>query len=338
MVELAMSTGDRLWTPDLTNDPRLTEARASVGDEIDDSQAVLAVPIRIRETPLGVLTVTGETGRAFTEADKDLVQALADQAALAIANARAYHDLEVSRAAVLRHEKLVATGRLAAGLAHELRNPLQNAVGFIAELRDRATAPVLRALQEFAAFPEFLRQARDELLRAAGIVDRLLDYVRERKPALESVNVQRIVSDAVALVATEAARRGTCIEVTAPDTPLRVQGDPVMLTQVVVNILTNALDAIDGAGRIDVGLRLEAAESGRSRVVVSAQDTGRGIGREDLANVFDLFFTTKEVGKGMGLGLALCQAMIEQHGGTIAIMSPGPGQGATVRFELPAEP
>jgi signal transduction histidine kinase len=338
MVELAMSTGERLWTPDLTNDPRLAEARASVGDEIDDSQAVLAVPIRIRETPLGVLTVTGETGRAFTEADKDLVQALADQAALAIANARAYHDLEVSRAAVLRHEKLVATGRLAAGLAHELRNPLQNAVGFIAELRDRATAPVLRALQEFAAFPEFLRQARDELLRAAGIVDRLLDYVRERKPALESVDVQRIVSDAVALVATEAARRGTRVEVAVPDTPLSVQGDPVMLTQVVVNILTNALDAIDGPGRIDVGLRLEPAESSRGRVVVSVQDTGRGIGREDLANVFDLFFTTKEVGKGMGLGLALCQAMIEQHGGTIAITSPGPGQGAIVRFELPAEP
>jgi signal transduction histidine kinase len=338
MVELVMSTGDRLWTPDLTNDPRLAETGSSNGDEIGDSRAVLAVPVRIRETPLGVLAVTGETGRAFTEADKDLVQALADQAALAIANARAYHDVEVSRAAVLRHEKLVATGRLAAGLAHELRNPLQNAVGFIAELRDRATAPALRILPEFADFPEFLRQARAELHRAAGIVDRLLDYVRERKPSLESVDVHRIVMEAMALVATGAAKGGKRIEVAAPDTPLRVQGDPVMLMQVVVNILTNALDAIEGPGHVDVGMGLERSESGRGRVVVSVRDTGRGIAAEDLPNVFDLFFTTKEVGKGMGLGLALCQAMIEQHAGAIAIASPGPGQGATVRFELPAEP
>jgi signal transduction histidine kinase len=238
---------------------------------------------------------------------------------------------------VLRHEKLVATGRLAAGLAHELRNPLQNAVGFIAELRDRATTPALRGLPELADFPEFLSQARGELHRAAGIVDRLLDYVRERKPALESVDVHRIVSEAVALVASGAARNGKRIEVAAPDIPLRVQGDPVMLRQVVVNILTNALDAIEGVGLVDVGMRFERAETGRGRVVVSVRDTGRGIAPEDLANVFDLFFTTKEVGKGMGLGLALCQAMIEQHGGAIAITSPGPGQGATVRFELPAE-
>jgi signal transduction histidine kinase len=73
-------------------------------------------------------------------------------------------------------------------------------------------------------------------------------------------------------------------------------------------------------------------------VVLTVRDTGRGIAPGDLPNVFDLFFTTKEVGKGMGLGLALSQAMIEQHGGAITITSPGPDQGATVRVELPAEP
>jgi signal transduction histidine kinase len=338
MVALAMSTGERLWTPDLTNDPRLAEAGSSAEHEIGDPRAVLAVPVRTRETPLGVLAVTGETGRAFTDADKELVQALADQAALAIANARAYHDLEVSRAAVLRHEKLVATGRLAAGLAHELRNPLQNAVAFVARLRDRAKAPALQGLSEFADFPEFLRQAGAELHRAASIVDRLLDYVRERKPSLESVDVHALVSQAVALVTAEAARAGKEIHVATPDAPLRAQGDPVMLRQVVLNILTNALDAIEGAGRIDVEMRLEEAGDDRARVAVSIRDTGRGIALKDLPNVFDLFFTTKEVGKGMGLGLALSQAMIEQHGGTIAITSPGPGQGATVRFELPAAP
>ncbi len=338
MVDLVMSTGERLWTPDLTNDPRLAGAAPSVEQETGDPHAVLAVPIRIREMPLGVLAVTGETGRAFTDADKELVQALADQAALAIANARAYHDLEVSRAAVLRHEKLVAAGRLAAGLAHELRNPLQNAVGFVATLRERAKAPALQGLSEFAEFPEFLRQTRAELHRAASIVDRLLDYVRERKPALESVDVHALVSEAVALVAAEASRAGKEIHVAIPDAPLRVQGDPVMLRQVVLNLLTNGLDAIEGAGHIDVGMRLERTEDERGRVAVSIRDTGCGIAPENLPNVFDLFFTTKEIGKGLGLGLALSQAMVEQHGGTIGITSPGPGRGTTVHFELPAAP
>ena len=106
-----------------------------------------------------MLAVTGETGRAFTDADKELVQGLADQAALAMANAQAYHDLQVSRAAMLRHEKLVAVGRLAAGLAHELRNPLQNAVGFVAELRERAGTATPCAQPEFADFPPFLKHA-----------------------------------------------------------------------------------------------------------------------------------------------------------------------------------
>jgi signal transduction histidine kinase len=338
MVALVMSTGERLWTPDLTNDPRRAEAGTSAEQETGDSRAVLAVPVRIREMPLGVLTVTGDTGRAFTDADKELVQALADQAALAIANARAYHDLEVSRAAVLRHEKLVATGRLAAGLAHELRNPLQNAVGFIAALRDRAKAPALRGLPEFADFPEFLRQARAELHRAASIVDRLLDYVRERKPTLETVDVRQLVGDAAALMASAAARESKRIAVAPPAAPFRVRADPVMLRQVMVNVLTNALDALDPGGSVHVEMRLKSGHSGPGRVEVVVRDTGRGIAPDDLPRVFDPFFTTKEVGKGVGLGLAVCQAIIEQHKGTITIASPGPGRGAMVIVELPVEP
>ncbi len=149
---------------------------------------------------------------------------------------------------------------------------------------------------------------------------------------IESVDVRALVSGAVALVATETTRVGKEIHVAAPDAPLRVQGDPVMLRQVVLNVLTNALDAIEGTGHVHVEMGLEAVEDHRPRVAVSIRDTGRGIAPEHLPNVFDLFFTTKGVGKGMGLGLALSQAMIEQHGGTIAITSPGPGQGATVRL------
>ena len=297
---------------------------------------MLAVPLPSEAGVIATLAVTGMTGRVFSEADIELAQGLADLAALAMANARAYHDVQLSKAAVLRHEKLVLAGRLAAGLAHELRNPLQNAVGFIAEMREAAAAP--EALTSgFEEFPSLLKHAHSELRRAANIVDRLLDYVRERKPAFESVDVPQVVAEAVALVSSAAATSGKRLTVWPVDVPLRVQADAVMLKQVVLNILSNALDALEGPGSIDITARLEPDVASPGRVIVTVQDTGRGIPPENLPNVFDLIYTTKEVGKGVGLGLAICQAMVEQHGGTITITSPGAGQGTTVTFELPAE-
>jgi signal transduction histidine kinase len=326
------------WTPDLANDPRLPRGREERGyHEAVQDRAVLAVPLPSEGGVIATLTVTGMAGRIFSEADIELAKGLADLAALAMANARAYYDLQLSKAAVLRHEKLVLAGRLAAGLAHELRSPLQNAVGFIAELRERAAAPALLATPEFEEFPSLVKHVHAELRRAASIVDRLLDYVRERKPTLESIDVRQIVAEAVALVSTSAVRSGKRITVAPVDTSLRVQADAVMLKQVVLNILGNALDALEGPGCIDIGARLEPDAAGPGRVIVAIRDTGCGIPPESLPNVFDLFYTTKEVGKGVGLGLAVCQAMIEQHGGTIMITSPGVGKGTSVVFELPAE-
>jgi signal transduction histidine kinase len=142
----------------------------------------------------------------------------------------------------------------------------------------------------------------------------------------------------VALVAAAAAREEKRIIVAPAATPLRIRADAVMLKQVVLNILANALDALEGPGRVEVEMHLEPEAAGPGRVQLTIRDMGRGIAPENLPNVFDPFFTTKEVGKGVGLGLAVCQAMIEQHKGSISIVSAGMGQGATVTVELPAEP
>src|SRR2546430_17721396 len=127
----------------------------------------------------------------------------------------------------------------------------------------------------------------------------------------------QVVAEAVVLVSSAAATSGKRLTVWPVDVPLRVQADAVMLKQVVLNILSNALDAREGPGSIDITARLEPDVASPGRVIVTVQDTGRGIPPENLPNVFDLFYTTKEVGKGVGLGLAICQAMVEQHGGTI---------------------
>ena len=324
------------WTPDLANDPRLVLPAGVNPSERSEARAVLVAPIRIREMLLGLLGVSGDTGRAFTDTDVELVQALADQAALGIANARAYDELQVSNVQVLRHEKLVAMGRLTSGLAHELRNPLQNVVALTSELVERSRGS-LREHPEFVDFPEYLRRAHGEAKRAADIVDRLLDHIRERTPTFDRVDVRRVVADAVAIVAAAAGDRGPQIAVMSDDTPVLVRADAIMLRQVVLNLVNNALDAVDGPAEIRVRTRTERNGIGAARAVVSVSDTGRGVPAEHLPRMFDPFFTTKDVGHGVGLGLAICQSFIEQHGGSIRADSAGVGKGTTVEFELPVD-
>jgi signal transduction histidine kinase len=324
------------WTPDLANDPRLVSPAGVNPSERSEARAVLVAPIRIREMLLGLLGVSGDTGRAFTDTDVELVQALADQAALGIANARAYDELQVSNVQVLRHEKLVAMGRLTSGLAHELRNPLQNVVALTSELVERSRGS-LREHPEFVDFPEYLRRAHGEAKRAADIVDRLLDHIRERTPTFDRVDVRRVVADAVAIVAAAAGDRGPQIAVMSDDTPVLVRADAIMLRQVVLNLVNNARDAVDGLGAISVRTRTERNGIGAARAVVSVSDTGRGVPAAHLPRMFDPFFTTKDVGHGVGLGLAICQSFIEQHGGSIRADSAGVGKGTTVEFELPVD-
>lgn len=325
------------WTPDVANDPRVASPAVANANGHSEARAVLVAPVRIRETLLGLLGVAGDTGRAFTDADVELVQALADQAALGIANARAYNELQVSNVQLLRHEKLVAMGRLASELAHELRNPLQNVVGLTSELVERSRGS-LREHPEFADFPEYLRRAHSEVKRAAEIVDRLLDHVRERTPTIDAVDVRRVVADAVSLVSNGAGRLGAEITVMADENPIVVHADAIMLRQVVLNLVNNAIDALNGPGTIVVRTRSQRSAIGGTHAVVSVSDTGRGVPVEHLPHIFDPFFTTKDVGHGVGLGLAICQSFIEQHGGTIRAESPGVGRGTTVEFELPLEP
>jgi signal transduction histidine kinase len=337
ILDLVTDTRQAFWTPDLTNDPRLVVPRGSKSIERDDARAVLVAPIRIRETLLGFLGVTGVTGRTFTDADVELVQALADQAALGIANARAYDELQASNVQLLRHEKLVAMGRLTSGLAHELRNPLQNVVALTSELLERARGS-LPTHPESVDSAEYLRRAYGEAKRAADIVDRLLDYVRERARTFDTIDLRNVVADAVVIASPTAGSRGMQITTMSDDTPILVRADPIMLRQVVLNLLNNALDAVDGQGTVEIRTRLDCTAIESPRAIVSVRDTGRGIPAEHLPDVFEPFFTTKEVGHGVGLGLALCQSLIEQHGGTIQVESPGIGRGTTVQFELPAKP
>ena len=311
-------------------------------------KSFLGVPITSKGKVFGNLYLTEKRGaEAFSEEDQDLAMTFAAQAAIAVENAslyeelhRSYEELKRSQALLLRQEKLASLGRLGAGLAHELNNPLNTIAGFVEALQRRSQAETLLTHKEFEDFPRFLTMVQREVDRAASIVRRLLDFARQREPSFALVDLGRVVAESVSFVDRQAAVANKRI-VVEPLPPVQVKADAQMLQQLLLNLLTNALDAIERAGEVRVAvssLPRDQRDRGQPEMVqISVVDSGCGIPPESLSKVFDPFFTTKEIGKGTGLGLPICQSIVEQHGGTIEIKSQGVGKGTIVTVKLPLE-
>ncbi len=319
---------------ELSNDPRAHGFPA----HHPPMRSFLGVPIVSKGKVFGNLYLTEKQGaEAFSKEDEALAVTLAAQAAIAVENAslyeevhRSYEQLRRSQDLLLRQEKLASLGRLAAGLAHEINNPLSSVAGFAEALQRRAQAERLHELEKFQDVPEYLALIQQEVGRASAIVRRLLDFARQREPSFENLNLGSLIRETVALIRSQAVVTNKRIELNLPRNLPVVQADRHMLQQVFLNLLTNALDAIEGEGEVRI-----AAFPVPGQVEVVLQDTGCGIPREHLARIFDPFFTTKDVGKGTGLGLAICQGILEQHGGSIEVRSDGLGTGTTVAVRLP---
>ena len=327
---------------DLTTDPRAH----GFPPNHPPMKSFLGVPVVSKGKVFGNLYLTEKQGaEEFSEKDKDLVITLAAQAAIAIENAslyeelhRSYQELKRSQALLLRQEKLASLGRLAAGLAHELNNPLNTIAGFVEALQRRSHAETHLASKEFEDFPRLLKMVQGEVDRAAAIVRRLLDFARQREPSFALVDLGRLISESVSFVERQAALANKRIVVEPFPSPVQMKADAQMLQQLLLNLLTNALDAIEGAGEVRLAANTVAIGRGQQQFLqISVADNGCGIPQENLSKVFDPFFTTKEVGKGTGLGLPICQSIVEQHGGTIEIKSEGIGKGTTVTMKLPLE-
>jgi PAS domain S-box-containing protein len=236
---------------------------------------------------------------------------------------------EEQRQRLAQADKLAALGQFVAGIAHELNNPLQGVLGHVELLR--ATRALPRPLRPA------IRAIYREADRAAKIVRSLLAFTGARRMARRAVNLQSVLQRALAL--RQAACQAGQIEVVrhyAAEAP-RVFGDPFLLHQVFLNMIMNAEDAIRAArraGRIEITTAV--ADSG-DRVVTTIRDTGEGIRTEALPRIFEPFYTTKDVGEGMGLGLALAYGIIQEHGGAISAAN-HPDGGAVITVDLPAAP
>ncbi|EIX3543409.1 two-component system sensor histidine kinase ZraS [Shigella flexneri] len=218
-----------------------------------------------------------------------------------------------------RKEKLVALGHLAAGVAHEIRNPLSSIKGLAKYFAERAPAG-----GEAHQLAQVMAKEADRLNR---VVSELLELVKPTHLALQAVDLNTLINHSLQLVSQDANSREIQLRFTANDTLPEIQADPDRLTQVLLNLYLNAIQAIGQHGVISV----TASESGAG-VKISVTDSGKGIAADQLEAIFTPYFTTKA--EGTGLGLAVVHNIVEQHGGTIQVASQE-GKGSTFTLWLP---
>lgn len=231
--------------------------------------------------------------------------------------------------AIGRAEKLAAVGRLASGVVHEINNPLATISACAEALETRVTEGVFDVSPEVEDLREYLSLIRSEAFRCKTITNGLLDFSRVRAGNRTPIDMGLTVKSSARLIAHQ--KRGDNIEIKleVDENLPRVNADEGQMQQAVIALSTNAIDAMPGGGTLTL-----RASAQNGRVVVEVQDTGHGIAPEDLPKVFEPFFTTKEIGKGTGLGLAVCYGIVTEHGGRLAVRS-NVGVGTTFTMYLP---
>lgn len=220
-------------------------------------------------------------------------------------------------------EKFTSMGQMMAGAAHELNNPLTAILGVSDLLRERATDDATRRQVEIV-----LQQAR----RAAGIVQNLLAFSRPTVLGRSKVQLNELVRRALQYQETSLRQKNIIVQFEAPANMPAIEGDAKLLTQVFLNIITNAEQAIAGA-RDHGALKISLAHFA-GNLIATFSDDGPGISPENVGKIFDPFFTTKRPGGGTGLGLTICLAITKEHGGRIEVQS-SPASGSTFRVILP---
>jgi signal transduction histidine kinase/integral membrane sensor domain MASE1/ActR/RegA family two-component response regulator len=321
---LAMATGRPLRTAGYRDDPRVDAGMRTLAEQTG-TIALMVVPIVIAAHVAGLLYISNRSARVFGDEEEAVSVRLAEQAAIAIQNARLFAREGAARAEAEAANR--SKDRFLAMLSHELRNPLgaiSNAVHVLERVGD---APAARRAREIIG-----RQVQ----HLGRLVDDLLDVSRATTGKIilrrEVVELAAIVDRAVAGLA---ARQPGAARVVVDARPVRVTGDAVRLEQVVTNLLENAAKYTPADGRVGVTVRME---DGAAMLVV--EDSGVGIAPELLPHVFDLFVqadrSLDRAAGGLGIGLTLVRQIVELHGGTVEATSAGVGHGSRFTVRLPA--
>jgi PAS domain S-box-containing protein len=281
----------------------------------------LTVPLYGQARPLGALGVHAARPRRFPAGDVHFVQAVANVVATAMERHRNEERLREQQ--MVRAEQMAAIGQVAAGVAHELRNPLTSIKGLVQVNLREADARGLPA--------EDLRVIEQEVRRMERSLQTFLDFARPPRPDRRRLDLADVVDRVVALVGGRARKQGIALRFLRPDGPARVDGDQDQLQQLVLNLVLNALDAMPHGGAVEVDLRLP--RDGYTELLI--RDTGPGIAPHILPKVFETFVSSKET--GIGLGLPVSRRIAEDHGGALTAYNlPAGGACFALRLPVPA--
>lgn len=232
--------------------------------------------------------------------------------------------------AINRAEKLAAVGRLAAGVVHEINNPLATIAACAEALEQRIDEGDFECSTSAEDLTEYLGLIKSEAFRCKSITTGLLDFSRSRAGERIAMDVGDIVRSAANLIRHQKRGDGITIDVAISDDLPPVSADGGQLQQAVIALATNAIDSMPDGGVLSFRTSFQG-----NRVLIEVQDQGVGIPPENLSKIFEPFFTTKETGKGTGLGLSVCYGIISDHGGRVTVRS-NVGKGTTFSISLPA--
>ncbi|MHC4413672.1 MAG: sensor histidine kinase [Planctomycetota bacterium] len=258
---------------------------------------------------------------AFLPEEEHLIDAVAREISLIVERREAQHERSELQRQLIHADRLATIGQLAAGVAHELNEPLGSILGF-AQLAEKCPGLPAQAQED-------TKRIIGASLYAREVIKKLLVFARQLSPSVAPVCLNRIVAESLYFLEARCAKAG--IEVVrdlAPDLP-DINADPSQLNQVLVNLVVNAVQAMPEGGTLTIGTRWED-----SKVVLLVEDTGIGISHDIKDKIFLPFFSTKDVEKGTGLGLAVVHGIVSSHGGSIDVES-RPSEGSRFTVQLP---
>lgn len=328
----ALRSEEPIVVEDLTQEDRIPHPRLLSDHGIVSGMTVL---IRTKEEPWGVLGVHSATRRAFTRDDVNFLQALANVLTAVLERERIEEKLSRSQAELAlkvaeerlrRSERLASLGTLAAGIAHEINNPVNTIL--------MTTESALIALadgREPERLTEDLEIVLQEAERCGELVQKVLEFVRDRRPERKPDDLNEVARSAVTMAKKTLGECPAEISVALSDELPPVSLNRAEMEQALIHLIRNAAES-DGGEPVAITVRTGLDGS---RAVVAVEDDGAGVPAEARDRIFDPFFTTRREKGGTGLGLSLAHSIVTDHGGTIDLES-RPGRGSTFWIELPA--
>lgn len=261
----------------------------------------------------------------FLKEERNLIDAIAKEVALIIERKQTEQDKEKLQEQLRHADRLATIGQLSAGVAHELNEPISSVLGFS------------QLIQKYPRLSEQVKQDVEKIMKASlharEVVKKLMLFARQLPPQKIKVNLNRIVEESLYFLESRCSKEGIkVVRRLSPDLP-EVTADPAQMTQILVNIAVNAIQAMPGGGKMTI-----QTKTSDNFVSLIVKDTGVGIEEPIMKKIFLPFFTTKDVGKGTGLGLPVVHGIVTSHGGSISVDSKV-GHGTRFEIQLPvAEP